>query len=166
MNSVDIVVVTYNRIEYIKIFIEFLYLFTSYPFRLIVVDNGSVDGTRELILKLENDGVVWKYVFNSENLPLAAAQTEGFKCVESDLFVVADDDMQVPLFKSFCWLELLVSKMESDDSVGCINFRGIRRSYRSFNIKTRPGIYERIKEEGGVRLETFNKLQKLLYDKR
>lgn len=165
MNPIDLIVVTYNRIEYLKTFIEFLYLFTDYPFRLIVVDNTSTDGTRELILRLEKEGLVWKNVFNESNLPLAAAQTEGFKQVESELFVVSDDDMVVPMFKNVCWLELLRHKMMTDESVGCINFRGVRRSFRSFNIKTRPRIYDRIKTEGGARLEMFNKLQKLIYEK-
>ncbi len=164
MNTVDIIVVTYNRIEYFKTFVEFLYTFTKTPFRLIVVDNGSMDGTRELILDLEKKDIVWKHVFNNKNLKLAAAQTEGFKCVESDLFIVVDDDMTPPLFKDFCWLKLLSKKILSDESIGCINFRGVRCSYRSFNRKTRPYIYRRIKEEGGKRLEIFNKLQKILYE--
>ena len=162
---ISIIVITFNRIEYIKIFIEYLYLFTDYPFRLIVVDNGSEDGTKELILKLEKDGLIWKHVFNSENLKLAAAQTEGFKQVESDLFVVADDDMQVPIFKSPCWLTLLRNKILSDDNIGCINFSGARQSFRSFNIKRRPLIESRIDAEGGERFIMFKKLQKLIYNK-
>jgi len=51
MKPIDIIVVTFNRIDYFKVFVEFLFLFTDHSFRLIVVDNGSQDGTRELIIK-------------------------------------------------------------------------------------------------------------------
>ena len=150
---------------YCKTILEFLYLFTDYPFRLIVVDNGSKDGSREFILKLEKEKLIWKYVFNKENLLLAMAQTEGFKVVESDLFVVCDDDMIPPMFKNLCWLTLFVTKMKKDKQIGCINFMANRQSLKSFNIKRRPLIYDKIKKEGGERLELFNKLQKIIYDK-
>lgn len=162
---VDIIVVTYNRINYIKSFIEFLYLSTQYPFRLIVVDNGSTDGTRELVLKLEEEGVVWKHVFNASNLLLASAQTEGLKVVESELFIVSDDDMKPPLFKNPDWLEIFVAKIKGDESIGCVNFIGHRCSFSVFQIRSRPGIEARIKSEGGWQLERFNQMQKLLYDK-
>ena len=162
MDYIDIIVVTYNRIKYIKIFIEFLYLFTNYPFRIIVVDNGSSDGTRDLILKLEKDGLIWKHVFNNKNLKLAAAQTKGFNEVESELFVVVDDDMIPPQWKEICWLTLLRAKMLQDNNIGSINLVGARCSFDSFNRKIRPVIYERIKSEGGKRLKMLRYLHKLL----
>lgn len=160
---VSIIVVTYNRINYLKTFIEFLYLFTEYPFKLIVVDNGSIDGTRDFVLEMEKQGMVYKHIFNETNLPLAAAFTEGYKNVDSELFVTVADDMTPPLFKTPDWLALFVAKMESDSNIGCINFKGVRGSYASFNRKTRPYVYRRIEEEGGKRLELFNKLQHILY---
>jgi len=72
--------------------------------------------------------------------------------------------MTPPMFKYPCWLTLLSYKILADEDVGCINFHGVRKSYRAFNIKSRPGIYERIKREGGKRLEVFNKMQKLLHE--
>ena len=119
---IDIIVITFNRINYLKIFIEFLYLFTDYPFRLIVVDNGSKDGSREFILKLEKEKLIWKYVFNKENLLLAMAQTEGFKVVESDLFVVCDDDMIPPMFKNLCSGKLfrIYLKLLAEELAPCI----------------------------------------------
>ena len=159
---VDIVTVTYNRIEYFKAFIEYLHLFTNHPFRLIVIDNGSTDGTRDLIEKLIKEGLVWKKVFNNENMKLGAALTEGFKCVESKYYVTVADDMTPPMFKNICWLTLIKDKMDSDESVGSINFMGVRKSYSAFNRKVRPGIIDRIKKEGGKRLEIFNRLQELL----
>lgn len=160
---ISILVLTYNRIEYMKTFIEFLYLFTDHPFKLIVIDNGSTDGTRELILKLEEDGFIDKHLFTKTNMPLASAFTEALSLIDTELFVTVADDMLTPRWKNVCWLTLLAAKIKSDETIGCVNLVGARRSFESFNRRTRPTIYARIKEEGGWRLEVFNRLQKLIY---
>lgn len=133
---VDIVVLTYNRLEYLKTFIKYLYKHTRYPFRLIVVDNGSIDGSREYILKLKKDGVVWKSVFTDNNMKMAMAFTEGYKLVESDLFITVADDMMAPNIPGkYCWLEVFVHKINNDNNIGCINFVAARRSYSIFKKK-------------------------------
>ena len=129
---IDILVLTYNRLRYFKTFVKFLYLSTDYPFRLIVIDNGSTDGTREYIVELRKQGKIWKYLFNEKNLPLAAAFTEGFKLVESELFITAPDDIIPPLGKKPSWLEIFVAKMDQDEMAGCINLIGSRCVYDKF----------------------------------
>lgn len=161
MMPVDIIVITFNRIKYLKIFIELLFLSTNYPFRLIVVDNGSTDGTREFILKMKKDGLVWKHLFNEKNMPMAAAFTEGFKLVESELFITVADDITPPLFKKPDWLSVFVKKMQSDGNVGCINFRASRGLFTSFNQRVRPWIEEQIKQRDEE--EKYNNLRNLIY---
>ncbi len=166
--SVDILVLTYNRLKYLQNFIEMLYLSTNYPFRLFVIDNGSVDGTREFILKMEQEGLVYKHLFNKENLPLAAAFTECFNVFKDELnefIITAADDHTPPLFKNPDWLEIFVHKIKSDENIGCINFKSVRQNYYSFQVKSRPSIESKIKEDGGERLELFNRLQKIIYNK-
>jgi len=129
---VDIVVITYNRKKYFETFVKFLYLSTDYPFRLIVVDNGSIDGTRQYIQDLRKEGKVWKFLFTDKNLPMAAAFTAGFELVESELFITVADDMVPALGKKPSWLEIFVAKMNQDESVGCINFRAARCVHDKF----------------------------------
>ena len=137
-NMIDIIVVTYNRIEYIKTFVDMLYKSTDYPFRLIVVDNGSTDGTREW---LQLEPRVYGHTFTAENIPLAAALTLGYEIhVESKYFITVADDMCPPMFKNPDWLELFVAKMEQDESIGCINFVGQRQDFAEFNRKVRPNL--------------------------
>ena len=159
---VSIIVVTYNRIDYFRSFVEFLYLLTSYPFKLIVVDNGSVDGTRELIMKLKNDGLVHEYVFNVINIPLAAAFTAGYIKVDTELFVtVADDMLPCVRYTTPCWLEIFVAKIKSDEKIGCINFVGARCDKKRFDVK--QNIYNTIIKNGGEKYILFNKIHKLIY---
>ena len=105
---------------------------TDYPFRLIVVDNGSIDGTRQYIQDLRKEGKVWKFLFTDKNLPMAAAFTAGFELVESELFITVADDMVPALGKKPSWLEIFVAKMNQDESVGCINFRAARCVHDKF----------------------------------
>lgn len=128
---ISIIVVTYNRLKYFKTFLSSLYSSTKYPFKLITVDNGSVDRTREYILEKEKDGLIWKHVFNSNNLPLAAALSEGFKVVDTELFITVADDMCVNPLLNHDWLEIFIKRME-DKEIGCINFCGARCHYDSY----------------------------------
>lgn len=131
-NTVSVIVVTYNRIKYFKTFIKFIYLSTKYPFNLIVVDNGSVDGTREYILEEENNGRIWKHVFNEINMPLAMAFSEGLKLCDSEFICTVADDMAISPDLVHDWLEIFIEKMKQDESIGCINFVGARCSHDRF----------------------------------
>ena len=162
---VDVIVVTFNRITYFKTFVEMLYLSTKVPFRLIVVDNGSTDGSRELIIKLEKKGIIWKHIFTESNLPLAQAFSEALPLCESEFVLTVADDMVPSLFKEFDWLELFLAKIQQDETVGSINFVASRCAFQSFNRRNRPRIEARIKEEGGERLELFNRLERIIYDR-
>jgi len=146
-NTIDILVVTYNRLAYIKNFIAMLYLSTNHPIRIIVIDNGSVDGTREWLIKQKNNGVISRHIFNKENMKLAAAFTKGFEYVKSDLFITVADDMMPPINYDIDWLDAFEYKMNNDIDVGCINFVGARQTFSGFvrtNKKLIKDTYERI----------------------
>lgn len=129
---VSIIVVTYNRIKYFKTFVDFLYRSTKTPFKLIVVDNGSVDGTRDYILELEKEGKIWNHVFTEENLKMCRAFSWGFKLVDTEFVVTVADDMFVSPELKHDWLEVFIKKMESDKQIGCINFIAARCIYDNF----------------------------------
>lgn len=131
-DTVDLIVVTFNRIKYFKTFVKFLYRSTQHPFNLIVVDNGSNDGTREYILELEKDGKVFKHVFNNENLPLAKAFTEGFKVSQSEFLVTVADDMAINPGLKHDWLKIFLAKIKQDESIGSISFVASRCLHDKF----------------------------------
>ena len=53
MVNLSVITLTYNNLKYTKKFIESLYKCTS-DFELIIVDNGSTDGTVDYLKNLEN----------------------------------------------------------------------------------------------------------------
>ena len=133
--AIDIFILTYNRLSYLKTTIKFLYLSTKQPFRLFIIDNGSKDGSREYILGLEKQGKVYKHLFNEDNQPLAKAYTSCFNKFKDELnefIITAPDDIIPPIGLKHDWLEIFIKKMESNKKIGSINFVGARCSYNSF----------------------------------
>ncbi|MCX5656732.1 MAG: glycosyltransferase [Candidatus Omnitrophica bacterium] len=64
----DIIVLTWNHLELTKIFFESLLSSTSLKIRIIAVDNGSIDGTREYLGKLKEKLTdKLEVIFNQEN---------------------------------------------------------------------------------------------------
>jgi len=109
IKPVDIILVTYERRNYLFQTIDQIIRYTEYPYRLIVVDNGSIDGTREWIKEQHEKGVIWKYIFSKENTRLGAALAKGLKEVESEFFVTNADDIPPPSHLKPCWLTYLVN---------------------------------------------------------
>jgi glycosyltransferase involved in cell wall biosynthesis len=61
---------------------------------VIVVDDGSTDGTRELLRELEEEGVVDVLVFHETNRGKGAALRTGFEHATGDVVVVQDADLE------------------------------------------------------------------------
>ena len=110
-DPVDIVILTYQRKYYLFQVIDQILRMTKHPYRLIVVDNGSTDGTRDWIKKWHKAGIVWKYIFK-ENGPISEAFKSGFKEVESDLFITTPDDIPPSRRAGPCWLTKLVELID------------------------------------------------------
>jgi glycosyltransferase involved in cell wall biosynthesis len=62
------------------------------PKEIIVVDDGSSDGTREYLQGLNEDGV--RVFFHDRNRGKGAALRTGFKAVSGDIVVIQDADME------------------------------------------------------------------------
>ena len=61
---------------------------------VIVVDDGSTDGTRELLKRLEEEGLVDLLVFHDVNQGKGAALQTGFQRATGDVTVVQDADLE------------------------------------------------------------------------
>jgi glycosyltransferase involved in cell wall biosynthesis len=68
----------------------------SVPLNLevIVVDDGSTDGTRELLKRLEEEGLIDTLVFHEQNQGKGAALQTGFRHATGDVTVVQDADLE------------------------------------------------------------------------
>lgn len=81
-------------------------------FQVILVDNGSTDGSVEFIRRIKRDRV--KIIRSEANLGFVGGNNLALKHVESEYVVLLNNDTKVEPD----WLECLVEIMESDPSIG------------------------------------------------
>ena len=77
--KLSIITLTYNNLSYTKKFIESLYKYTQ-DFELIIVDNGSTDGTVEYLKTLNSV----KLILNKENLGFSKGNNQGIGIAEGE----------------------------------------------------------------------------------
>jgi len=118
---VPIVIVSHNTLPYIRRCIESILAYSHYPFsipyRLIVVDNGSDDGTRDYLEVLdESIGVIYK----GENLGWIGGVNSGLKWalkLDPDYIIFANSDIVIP--GDPWWLHKYVELLQNED-VGAV----------------------------------------------
>jgi len=120
---IDILLVTYNRIEFTKQTINSILERTVYPYRLIVVDNDSTDGTKEYLKKLKFKGDISVLILNDKNIGLEKALNKGFQIVRSTpYFITVDNDCIAPELEP-CWLSRMVELMDRHEMYAAVSLR-------------------------------------------
>jgi glycosyltransferase involved in cell wall biosynthesis len=91
--TLSVVIPCYNEIDTVETLLQTV---REVPLRLeiIVVDDGSTDGTRELLDGLEAKGLVDQLVFHERNAGKGAALRTGFARATGDVVVVQDADLE------------------------------------------------------------------------
>lgn len=68
----------------------------SIPWELVIVDNGSSDGTRKNVENLcEQEKITLQYKFSDTNLGVAGARNVGYEMAKGDILYFIDDDAYV-----------------------------------------------------------------------
>lgn len=115
--SVDIVIPVLNHLHYTKQCLESLFAHTESPIRVIVVNNGSSDGTMEYLASLPAVTVIG----NDTNRGCAAAWNQGVKAGQSPWVVILNNDVLLPKG----WLEgMLTYAQESGAEIVSPGMRG------------------------------------------
>jgi len=89
----SVVVPVYNEVRTIETLLRRV---REVPLHLevIVVDDGSSDGTRDLLPRLEQEGLIDQLVFHEVNQGKGSALRTGFRGATGDIVVVQDADME------------------------------------------------------------------------
>lgn len=97
--EVSVVIPTYNRKALLKDTIDSL-LHQTYPkdrYEIIVVDDGSSDGTEELVRAIMDDSPCVLRYYRQENQGQAAARNLGIKHSKGEIIGFTDDDCKASL---------------------------------------------------------------------
>lgn len=125
MNPIEIALLTYNRLEWVQTCLSSIIAFTDYPYRLIIFDNGSTDGTLEYLRLLKEKGFIYELIESKVNLGIAEPKNIILKKLEwtSDYFVLTDSDIVFP-FTSPSWINQQVALLNKYPQLGfcALNF--------------------------------------------
>lgn len=110
---VTIAIVTYNSHRFIRRCLEAVFSQTGVNFDVIVVDNGSSDGTREELKRFAGQ---IRTFYNEQNLGFAAAQNQAIAQSSADWVLTLNPDaLLLPEF-----LERLLEAGQADPAVGSV----------------------------------------------
>lgn len=89
--KVSVVMPVFNENNTIRLIVDKV-LETPFDKELIIVDDGSTDGTREYLKELNNDAI--QVFFHEKNQGKGAALKTGFSHVNGDIVIIQDADLE------------------------------------------------------------------------
>jgi len=112
----SIVVVAVDGLPFTRLCLESVLEHTKAPpFELIVVDNGSIDGTSAYLERLVEHDPRVRLLRNEENRGFAAGANQGLAAARGTVLVLLNNDVVVPPG----WLERLAAHLE-DEGLGAV----------------------------------------------
>lgn len=141
--EINIVLTTWNALEYTKTTIESLYKSTKISFILTIIDNGSNIETVNYLKTLEpqNSCIKIEKIFNNKNLGPGHAFNQGWevsKKENAEFTCLINND----LYFADSWLESLLNEM-NDAKIGAVAPIGISQYSRYFDgIRNSREVFE------------------------
>jgi glycosyltransferase involved in cell wall biosynthesis len=90
--KISVVIPAYNEIQTIQAIIERVNN-TDLIDEIVVVDDGSMDGTRELLQKLSDEGLI-HFVMHPHNMGKGAAVRTGIDAAQGEVIIIQDADLE------------------------------------------------------------------------
>lgn len=115
----DIVIPVYNQLDYTRACLASLAAHTAYPHRVLLVDNGSTDGTPEFLATAPYAPECLQVLRNERNLGFTRAANQGLRVADARYVVLLNNDTTVLAG----WLTGLIGTAESDDRIGVVGPR-------------------------------------------
>ena len=108
----SIVILTHNQLPYTQKCLDSISRYTDSRYELIVVDNGSTDGTVEY---LKNQPGV-KLIANAANRGFPTAANQGMRAAKGDNVLLLNNDVVA----TTGWLDRLLRALHSDEQIGIV----------------------------------------------
>ncbi len=129
---VSVIIPVFNKLELTHRCLKSLLLNTRYPnYEVIFVDNGSTDGTRPYLQKIDKPNI--RAVFNAENLGYVGGCNSGAEVAKGDYLLFLNNDTEVRPY----WLSNLVGLAEAKEDAGIV---GAKLVYPDGRLQEAGGI--------------------------
>lgn len=114
----DIIILTWNQLDLTKRVLESILKHTLLPCRVILIDNGSCDGTVDFLKTLNGNATVKiEKIFNKENLGFVRAVNQGMQISQADYICLMNNDCLV----TPGWLSRMIEVARSTPQIGIVN---------------------------------------------
>lgn len=114
--SIDLVLITYNRLDYTKKALESILADPSEKFNLYIFDNASKDGTHEYLKNEVKDPRIQDIILSKENIGQTAAVNKIWSKSKADLLGKLDNDCLV----TPGWTRTLAQAHNDIDNLGVV----------------------------------------------
>lgn len=119
MSLVSVIIVNYNKAPYTELCLNSLAQTDYEPFEVICIDNGSTDGTGDLLERMQREqqktGRRFEVIANDSNVGACTARNQGMEIAKGDYIVFMDNDIAV---RGAQWLRKLQAVLEESDDIG------------------------------------------------
>ncbi len=129
---VSVTIVTYNSGRYIKRCLESVLAQKGPQFEVIVIDNNSTDGTRDILEQYEDRCTI---IYNDRNAGFAAAQNQAIRLARGNWVLTLNPDvLLMPYF-----IQALLEAGRLDNRIGTVCGKLLVMS-PDFNIDAKPRV--------------------------
>lgn len=95
--NISVYIPSYNQKEYLVQAVESVLNQTLQPFEILIIDDGSTDGSQEVIRSLANANSKVRYLFNERNEGIARVRKKALENIRGDYVTYVDgDDLYLP----------------------------------------------------------------------
>lgn len=114
--KVSMIILCWNQLAYTKLCLESIEKYTRSPYELIMVDNGSSDGTRAYLEEYASTRANVRLILNDKNLGFAAGNNQGIEIASGEYVLFLNNDVIV----TQGWLERMKRHMLQHPAVGMV----------------------------------------------
>ena len=107
---ISIIIPNYNGKQYLKACISSIMNSCTMEYQILIVDNNSIDKSKELVTNVYNDVC---FIELDKNYGFAKAVNEGIKLSKGEYVILLNNDTEVEMH----WLENLVKAIESNSKI-------------------------------------------------